>query len=95
MYIVFTLTDTDASFQLKDEAGVDIGSAHVYALADHTIYGYEDGQHDIVLQLVDKPQTSYPPVATYPRCRILFLNEQVTPVEVPPDEEPPEDEPEV
>lgn len=81
MYILFTLTDTDANFQLKDEAGANIGAAYVYALANYVIFGYNEGEQDIIIQPTGNNKESYPPVATFPRDRIVFINSQVDPLE--------------
>lgn len=91
MYIYTVLSDTDLTVQLKDEAGVNIGTADVYAIENYDFYGYNEGDQYLVIQPINQPRTSYPPEAIYPRHNMIFINTRVGTLETAPadnDEEP-------
>ena len=72
MYILFTFDDTNFTFQLKDEAGVNIGSAHVYARADYKIPALtqKDDKY-LVVYPQDQVEGQFPWTAQFPRDRVV------------------------
>jgi hypothetical protein len=83
MYILATLTDTDYQFQLKSQDGIDIGYPYVYSIATHRIFGFKPNEWSqnnwIVVQLIENGINHIPPVATFPKSMIVFIDMRTTP----------------
>lgn len=72
MYILFTFDATNYTFQLKDEAGVDIGTPHVYAIADYKIPALTQKEDKyITVYPQDSQEGTFPWTAQFPRDRVV------------------------
>lgn len=68
------------TFQRKDEAGINIGALDSYSSTDYRIERSPD-LLNLCIQLVGSPALLWPPKASYPLSRIVFVDDmQVPPV---------------
>ena len=86
MYIESRITNPTApavsafTFTRKDEAGITIGTADSYSSTDYRIEQSPD-QLSIYIQLLESPVFMWPPKATYPVSRLVFIDDtQIPPV---------------
>lgn len=71
MYTDLLIDGTNYTFQLKDEAGSNIGSATVYTVAGHTTDNTFQPGMLCVFEL-DVANKVWPPVAAYPMDRLII-----------------------
>jgi len=74
MYIDFELTDTDMVFTLRQEDGTTIRT-DTYPLETHTSDPNDKlNPTSVIVRLISEPKGTWPPQASYPLCRIVFIN---------------------
>ena len=66
------------TFTRKDEAGTVIGTVDSYSSTDYRIELSPD-KLNIYVQLTDAPTLLWPPKASYPLSRIVFVDDTQTP----------------
>lgn len=68
MYVQLTVTSTDYIFQLKDEAGVDIGSPISYSISSYNLV-YTASTVEVKVTANSRDQL---PVGQYPLDRLII-----------------------
>lgn len=66
------------TFTRKDEAGVVLGTADSYSSTDYRIERSPD-LLSLCIQLIDSPNLMWPPKASYPLSRLVFVDDTQVP----------------